>query len=28
MLVAKADTAIEMDYGIPITWKNEWQEMT
>ena len=27
-LVAKADTAIEMDYGIPIVWKNERQEMT
>ncbi|WP_186667964.1 bifunctional adenosylcobinamide kinase/adenosylcobinamide-phosphate guanylyltransferase [Sporosarcina sp. BP05] len=26
-LVKKADTAIEMDYGIPIVWKNERQEM-
>ncbi|KAA0955688.1 bifunctional adenosylcobinamide kinase/adenosylcobinamide-phosphate guanylyltransferase [Sporosarcina sp. ANT_H38] len=28
VLVKKADTAIEMDYGIPIVWKNEQQEMT
>ena len=27
-LVSKADTAIEMDYGIPIVWKNEWREVT
>ncbi len=27
-LVKKADTAIEMDYGIPIVWKNERQEVT
>jgi adenosylcobinamide kinase/adenosylcobinamide-phosphate guanylyltransferase len=26
--VAKADTALEMDYGIPIVWKNERQEVT
>ncbi len=26
-LVKKADTAIEMDYGIPIVWKNERQEV-
>ncbi len=27
-LVKTADTAIEMDYGIPIVWRNERQEMT
>ena len=27
-LVKKADTAIEMDYGIPIIWKNDRQEVT
>lgn len=26
--VAKADIAIEMDYGMPIEWKNERQEVT
>ncbi|MEK5067260.1 bifunctional adenosylcobinamide kinase/adenosylcobinamide-phosphate guanylyltransferase [Sporosarcina sp. FSL K6-1508] len=28
VLVKKASTAIEMDYGIPIVWKNERQEVT
>ncbi|MER2088508.1 MAG: bifunctional adenosylcobinamide kinase/adenosylcobinamide-phosphate guanylyltransferase [Sporosarcina sp.] len=27
-LVALADTAVEMDYGIPIVWKSERQEVT
>lgn len=27
-LVSKADTAIEMDYGIPIIWKHDRQEVT